>query len=419
MINWRGPLLSLLVVLGNLGSAHCQNWEVFDMDNSPIPSTTVNAIAEDGEGGVWAGTDWGLAHRDITGTWEVFQTANSEIPSNFITCLASDSTVLWVGTQSNGMAKWDGTEWTTFSTANSMVPEDGIRDLFVDHRHWVWVTTAGGLAVYTGSEWYVYNSTDESHNELILNTSSTNCVAVREDGTVCLGTINGGLHFLTDTTVFFLTIPQDGFFDNTATDVLFDPVNGERWVSTPSAGLLRQQGPVYGGVWYQWSIATGFPTNGISAIAMDLEGRVWCATQSVGVVRVATDGSHVQFNQTTSGLPDNELWSVLATSGGDVWVGMTYGGLARYVANVGLEQTGFELPLGIFPNPTTDRCTVQLGYLPGAASWTLTSADGKVVQRGRHLGYSLELHLAGTEPGTYILEVVDGDRVRHGRIVVQ
>ena len=418
MIDRPGTLLSLLILLGACNSVWCQNWEVFDMANSPMPSTTVNAMADDGVGGIWAGTDWGLAHRDITGTWEIFQTANSDIPSNFITCLASDSTVLWVGTQSNGMARWDGTEWTTFTTDNSLVPEDGIRDLFVDHRHWVWVTTAGGLAAYTGSEWLIYNSTDLSYSGLMLNTSSTNCVAVREDGTICLGTINGGLHFLTDTTVFFLTIPQNGFFDNTATDVLFDPVNGERWVSTPSAGLLRQQGPVLGGVWYQWSIATGFPTNGISAVAMDVERRVWCATQSVGAVRVEQDGTHVQLNQATSGLPDNELRSVMATSTGDVWVGMTYGGLARYVDNVGFEQVANRLQIGIFPNPTTDQCMVQLGARTGMVTWTLTAADGKVVQKGLKMGPDLELHLAGNEPGAYILEVVDGGRVQHGRIVV-
>jgi len=419
MINWPIPLCSLLAVLSSLGSVSCQNWEVFDMGNSPLPSTTVNAISEDGSGGIWAGTDWGLAHRDVFGTWEIFQTANSDIPGNFITCLASDSTVLWVGTQSNGLAKWDGTEWTSFTTANSMLPENLVRDLFVDHRHWLWVATAGGLAAYTGSEWFVYNGTDESHNDLILNTSSANCVALREDGTICLGTINGGLHFLTDTSVFFLSVAQDGFFDNTATDVLFDPVNGERWVSTPSAGLLRQQGPVFGGVWYRWSTAIGFPSNGISAIDMDQQGRVWCATQAAGVVRVETDGSHVQMDQVTSGLPDNELRSILTTSSGDVWVGTTYGGLARYFVNVGSVKFGNELPLGIFPNPTSDRCSVQFTNCAVDLSWTLASADGKVIQQGRHVGPMFELHLTGTAPGTYILELVHGELVRHGRVVVE
>lgn len=396
-----------------------QNWEVFDMGNSPIPSTTVNALAEDGAGGIWAGTDWGLAHRDNTGDWEVFQLANSDIPSNFITCLASDSTVLWIGTQSNGLVKKEGEVWTNFTTGNSELPEDAIRDLFVDHRNWVWITTAGGLAVFTGSEWFVYNATDESHNELILNTSSTNCVAVREDGTVCLGTINGGLHFLTDTSVFFLTIPQDGFFDNTATDVLFDPVNGERWVSTPSAGLLRQQGPAFGGVWYQWSAAIGFPTNGIGAIAMDTSRNIWAATQSVGVIKLETDGSFSILDQANSGLPDNELRSVLATSDGDVWVGTTYGGLARYRSNVGIELPRKDIPLLVFPNPALDRCDVQFGNGKGSRSWCLFSADGKVVERGLTAGSSMVLQLVGLDRGTYILEVVQGGQARHCRIVLQ
>jgi len=326
--------------------------------------------------------------------------------------------VLWVGTQSNGLVKREGEVWTNYTTGNSLLPEDEIRDLFVDHRNWVWITTSGGLAVFTGMEWFVYNATDESHNELILNTSSTNCVAVREDGTVCLGTINGGLHFLTDTTVFFLTIPQDGFFDNTATDVLFDPMNGERWVSTPSAGLLRQQGPPFGGVWFQWSAAIGFPTNGISAISMDTTGSVWAATQAAGVIKMGSDGSYIVLNQMNSGLPDDELRSVMATSEGELWVGTTYGGLARYSSSVGIERLDQDIPLLVFPNPASDHCIVQFGTGACSRAWSMASTDGKVVERGTSMGSSMELQLVGLDRGTYILEVVQGKLVRHCRVLV-
>ena len=92
------------------GSSQGQSWEVFDVDNSPITSTTVNSVLDDQQGGVWVGTDWGLCHFDGDAQWDVFQTGESGIPENFIKALAMDTVGdIWVGFQSAGLAKWDAT----------------------------------------------------------------------------------------------------------------------------------------------------------------------------------------------------------------------------------------------------------------------------------------------------------------------
>ena len=100
-------------------------------------------------------------------------------------------------------------------------------------------------------------------------------------------------------------------------------------------------------------------------------------------------------------------------------MGMTYGGLARYIVNVGSEDFGKEIPLGIFPNPTSDRCSVQFANSVTQLYWTLATGDGKIARQGRHVGSILDLDLSGTDPGTYVLEIVQGGTVQHGRIVVQ
>lgn len=84
-------------------------WQIFNTENSPLPSNEVKSLLADGEGGLWIGTaserrfqgngNGGLAHRDADGHWFVLQDSNSGLPTNFIAALATDgSGGLWVGT---------------------------------------------------------------------------------------------------------------------------------------------------------------------------------------------------------------------------------------------------------------------------------------------------------------------------------
>lgn len=387
-----------------------QDWTVYDMANSPLPSTTVNALAEDPAGGVWIGTDWGLCHFNGGDDWQIYQVGTSGIPSNDIRALAVDGEGrLWIGTLSDGLCVWDGATWITYNTVNSPLPVIGIRDLYVDHRDWVWITTSGGLACFTGSEWRIYDDSEQSYGGLVMNTGNTRCVAVRQDGLVCLGTFNGGLHFLTETDVSYLTTVNDGFFDNTATDILFDPVSGDRWVATPAAGLLRQQGPAVGGSWNQWNSSIGFPSNAVNSIAMDGTGQVWAGSQFFGLIRVDVDDSFTSFTEANSDLPDDEIPSVLAASDGAIWLGTVYGGLVRFQPTAGMRESGQVSAIRVFPNPASDWCTVTTPEVTGPWQWDLYDALGRPVVRGLAAGSSIRIPLSGLDAGGYHLFLLNGE----------
>jgi ligand-binding sensor domain-containing protein len=92
------------------GIAHLKadnTWQVFNIDNSNLSYFNhVNAILSDAQGGVWVGIindfdffSGGLAHLKADGTWQVFNTDNSNLPSNFVsTLLSDDQGGLWIGT---------------------------------------------------------------------------------------------------------------------------------------------------------------------------------------------------------------------------------------------------------------------------------------------------------------------------------
>lgn len=412
-------LMVVLFLLGRTLMGNAQEWTVWDMTNSPLPSTTVTALAEDLDGGLWVGTDWGLCHFDGQ-DWEVYQAGTSGLPENSVNGLAVDASGrVWIATDGAGVVVYDGIGWTNFTPDNSDLPEFSVRDIFIDHRDWAWMTTSGGLACYTGIEWRVYDDTPESYNGLVLHSANTLSVAVRTDGLVCLGTLNGGLHYITDTEVSYLTTFEHGFFDNTASGVLFDPASGDRWVGTPAAGLLRQQGPPAGGVWYQWNSAIDFPSNGLNCIARDVLGRIWAGTQFFGVVQVMDEDTWVQFTPANSGMPDNEVLSVLASSDGSIWIGTTYGGLARYrtINSVSEDDNGKDMLA--FPSPCSDVLNVKLMGRLGAAGWSLIDGSGRSVREGNVFSQAdLVIPVHDLAAGPYTLIVVQETKRVHQKVLV-
>ncbi|HRF82490.1 MAG TPA: two-component regulator propeller domain-containing protein, partial [Flavobacteriales bacterium] len=163
--------------------ASAQEWTIYDMQNSPLPSNTVRALAADGADGLWVGTDWGLCHLSGEGEWTIYQEGTSPLAENDIRALQRDTQGrLWIGTVSMGMQVKEGDEWTTFTPLNSPLPEFGIRDLFADANDAIWICTSGGLAKFDGTDWFIYNDTPESHQGAVLATANTNTVAVAPDG---------------------------------------------------------------------------------------------------------------------------------------------------------------------------------------------------------------------------------------------
>lgn len=415
-MNAKTTALFLIGAFMGLG-ALAQEWTVYHMGNSPLPSTTVKALEVDGAGGVWIGTDWGLCHFDGLADWSIYQVGSSPLVGNNIRCLAlGHDGRLWVGTESMGLQVKNGESWETFDPSNSPLPEYDIRDLFIAQDNAVWISTPGGLVRFDGTEWRIYDDTPESYGGAVLNTANTNTVAVREDGAIIMGSFNGGLHFIQGSSVEVLTSFEDNFYDNTAVDVAFHPLTGERWVATPAAGLLRQQGPLVGGLWTQWYGGIGFPTNATTSMSIDSAGDVWIGSHIAGLIRVKADGTYDQFTAENSGLPDNTVRSVLADVG-EVWAGTFTGGLARYRSSAGVGERGIST-LSAYPNPTSDRLTVQSAQGSEQVTWALYHINGALVRAERATGPSFIISVADLSAGPYFMEVRGNTSVERIKVFV-
>ncbi|MBK8339038.1 MAG: hypothetical protein IPK99_03050 [Flavobacteriales bacterium] len=392
--------LAMLLAVGG----QAQSWEVFDMNTADFPSNNVTDIAFDSQGRTWVSTDWGLCLKEGA-NWTIYQTQNSGLPDNRLLCLDVDSLDrIWIGTLLNGVLVYDGTTWLNFTTQNSPLPDDQIKCITIDHRGWAWIGTFLGLVCYTGNEWRIYDESTTSYNGLQLNGQVIEDVAVRPDGLVAIGTLNGGFHYLTDTSVAVHATYIDLFPDNTQLGVALDNVADERWMVTPSQGLLRQGGSWVGGPWFQYSTGTSsIPSNALISMAMDAQGRPWVGSMDKGLIVRDPNGTFLSYDTLNSGIPDNAVEVVKVASDGSIWVGTPFAGAARFDPSTPVFEAHNEAPAQLFPNPAQEHITLTWPLGVGGFDWRICDAVGQVVRSGRDpSGSGAMVDLSGVVAGTYV-----------------
>lgn len=400
-------------------AASAQTWEVFDSGNAGFLSNNVSDVAVTSTGVVWVGTSFGL-NRYENGTWQGLLTDNSGVPDNVIKCLATDAEDrLWVGTQLNGIGIFDGTSWSYLNAENSPLPDNEINRITIDHRGWAWIGTYLGLVCRTETAWYLYNDSDTSHAGLRMNGNVVQDVQVRDDGLVAIGTLNGGMHYLTDTSMLVLNTFEDNFPDNSQNAVVFDAEANERWIATPSQGLVRHGGEWYNGPWFSYTtLNSSIPSNAATCLLVRPGSEVWFGTLQAGLGIRYPSGAYMVYNATNSDLPGNNITRVLGAPDGSFWVGTGYNGAARLTLPSGLPDQALQAT-AVFPNPSAGQVELVMKRAGAACQWWLTDAEGRLLRIGRTEGQSTPLDLQSLANGVYHLGLdLGAERAVH-RLIIQ
>ncbi|HRD52843.1 MAG TPA: T9SS type A sorting domain-containing protein [Flavobacteriales bacterium] len=230
---------------------------------------------------------------------------------------------------------------------------------------------------------------------------------------MALGTLNGGYHFLTDTSVHYFTTFNSGFWDNTQRGVLFDLDGNERWVATPAAGLLRQFGDWYGGTWFQYStFNSNLPSNALVDLARSSDGSLWLATQVAGLVRRFPNESYQSFTDANSGLPVNTLNRVKVADDDAIWV-------ALFDPTLDVQES--VRPEGLRITPSVNEGSFRVSGFESSSplTWAIHDQLGRSVLNGVH-GTASELRFDGLDlrSGAYFL-ILEGQGIsRTGRFLV-
>jgi hypothetical protein len=211
---------------------------------------------------LWIGTLAGLVKLDkAKDTWSSFTTQNSNIPDDRIMSLAFDSSgVLWVGTQYNAAAKFNGSTFAPVNSKNTGVYLDQyVTQIQVDSIGKVWLCADDNLFIFQDSTWKSYSTVRRP-----VGFSVTNKLVFDKTGTPWLGTDWGLSKFVGDTVL----IEYNGFVNHV--NSLAVDKNNALWVS--EYGLVKYDGKTK--VYYNTS-NTSLPSNAMPDLKFDSKGNLW------------------------------------------------------------------------------------------------------------------------------------------------
>lgn len=209
-------------------------------------------------------------------SWTTYDQNNSGLQDNFILSVEIDqSDNVWIGTFSEGIAKFDKSNWYVYNTQNSGLSSDSIWDMTFDHQNNLWVGTVHGLSKFDGTNWAVYN---KENSPLPVNFITS--VAVDKNNILWIGCGNanaGGL-MKYDGQNWELFTPENSDLPCGIITSIFIDKDNNKWIAT---GQYQSKGGVVkisGDKWTVYNMTnTIMPYNHADYITQDMSGNIWVA----------------------------------------------------------------------------------------------------------------------------------------------
>jgi ligand-binding sensor domain-containing protein/tetratricopeptide (TPR) repeat protein len=282
-----------------------------------LAENTVQALARDPDGGIWAGTRGGLSRYDGAG-WRTF-TAAEGLPDNDVhSIFLEPGGRLWVGAGA-GFGHIESGTWNRLGLPSAQ-GQGGRVSVVTDRDGAIWFGHAGGLLRF-----------DSAAGSLApvpqLAGNAVSALLVDREGRLWAG-LDGELrrHESGDWSAMGVA---DGVPPGRVTALLED-ARGGIWCGTET-GVAEFDG----GAWRTYGSRDGIPAAAVTSLAEDGEGRIWVGTRrGAGYY----DGYEWFWWDARSGLPADEVLSLLADPNGSVWLGTTRG-LARFDTSWVLPET--------------------------------------------------------------------------------
>lgn len=298
-----------------------------------LPDLKVNALAPFGTSELWVATDSGIARWD--GTRLVTDGPVSALRGlQALTLLLDRDSNLWVGTNSNGLARINakGVSWLDGQgDRHQSAGHEAVTALFEDREGNLWTGTASGLERIRDSRFVSYSQPEGLPSE--------RTGPVWGDGSrIWFAPIAGGLGWI-GTGGEIGTISEGGL----RSDVVYSIAGGKQgvWIGRQHGGLtqLRPQKKGFASVTY--TAASGLAQNSVYSVFESSDGSVWAGTLSGGVSRF----SEGRFKTYTAadGLASNTVTSIAQTTDGTMWFG-TPNGLTAFP---GLQWKSFGVADGL------------------------------------------------------------------------
>jgi ligand-binding sensor domain-containing protein/signal transduction histidine kinase len=309
-----------------------------------LPNTSIMALREDHEGGMWVGTRLGLVHMDAASArMRVYGTKDGLPGARIESLLETSDGKLWVGTV-EGLAEWtprqpvDGREFQGYTAAQGLSAR-AVGALAEDRDGNLWIGTFGSGAMKMARNGFTtYTETDGAPwvSSLTESRLGEMCILYATKDGLRIGKFDGRR---------FVPIrpawpSQITYFGWGRGQMLVQDEAGEWWIPTGQGlcrfarqdGVERLAGARPRAIYTKHD---GLPGDDIFAVFADSRNGIWIGTIGLGnedgLAFWDRDTGRVHAFSQADGLPAHPVPSAFAEDrAGNVWVALYHGGVARY-----------------------------------------------------------------------------------------
>jgi len=379
-----------------------------------LSQSSINCILQDSVGFLWFGTQDGLNRYDGY-EFKIFKNQpfeSNSLSNNWIqTMVETEPGVLWIGTWGEGLNRFDTlknqvTRYNHTPGNPKGLSHNSIRALCKDTPRALWIGSRGGglsrLDLETGAfTHYTHNPTDPyslSHNEVTA-------IYKDSDGALWVGTSKGLNRFDPQTrkfTRYFHNPGDPGSLSSNAVTTIAGDGKGNLWIGTLNGGLNlyipnereRERGGRFQHFKHQANDPNSLCNNTISSIMADSGGRVWVGTGAIeingdGVSRLTNNSSSGQWevanyagkltavtatSDTSPRLSDRTILSIAEDSGSNLWFGALQQGLNK-LSTRRVKFNHYSLDPGS-PNSLNDNSILSIYEDEAGILWLGTFSGG-------------------------------------------
>lgn len=337
-------------------SAKCQEWVIYNTQNSGLPANEVLCVAQDDDNNKWIGTYWGGVAKFTNTQWTVYTDTNSAMPHYSVRAVAIDEDDnKWFGTPL-GVVKFDGSNFTVYNTSNSVLPSDFVNLIRVDDDNQIWIGTNNGLAMFDGQDWDVFTTSNSG-----LPSNYIQSLEIDDDNNLWIGTYGGLVFYDTEDNSWEVFNNSNSPLEDNIIYAIGITENQKIWVRTFSE-VARYNGSIWQ-VYDQYTL--GLPNSFCRTIPTTDPNCLWIGGDQ-GLVKFYTNQGIVDsadyFTSFNSGLPNNGIITLFADEQKNLWAGVSLGNLAVYNPD-GVDLTVINEQLtsdfSLFPNPAADLSNLE------------------------------------------------------------
>lgn len=310
------------------------------VEGHSVLELTNAAIVSDDKGFIWIGTQDGVVRLDGYQAKRFVSDAKNSgsLVSNFIISLAFDRErqKLWIGT-SSGLSVLD-LKKETFSNYrydaddNSSLSSNIIQTIYIDKKNRIWLGTQRGLNLYLPESNSFRKFLSEPENEFSL--SHNNIQDIKEDdlGRIWVAT-QSGLNLYQEGNLFKRFYPRDEKNNSIGLITRFViNANNHFWLGTEKNGLFYfEPENLTSKHYFKQPMISSLPSNSISALLLDKEGKLWIGTSNGVAIYDASSQKMMRI------VNNEKVVTTIAALYQDendiIWVGTWSKGLLRYNPN--------------------------------------------------------------------------------------